>query len=140
MIPNGRRLKQYLPKGVIKVVSNADSSDSLICQNPELASSLENTFAPPSCANVCSTEGRMCRSLLTLSLSLVRSTQIRTLSAVFGTTTIPAHQSVGSSTFEMTPNSSIRCNSDLTLGSSGIATLLGVESAKGFASSFSWIW
>ena len=43
VMPNGRWWKQYLPKGVIKVVSNALFLSSGICQNPELASKLENT-------------------------------------------------------------------------------------------------
>ena len=56
-MPKVRLLKQNLPTGVINVVNNADCLDSLICQNPELASSLENTWAPWSWASVCSTEG-----------------------------------------------------------------------------------
>ena len=46
-MPNGRRLKQKRPYGVINVVSLADSGESSICQNPELASSFEKTFAFP---------------------------------------------------------------------------------------------
>ena len=34
--------------GVMNVVSGIDSGDRGICQNPELASSLEKTFAPAS--------------------------------------------------------------------------------------------
>ena len=55
-MPKGRRLKQMRPKGVIKVVSKADSLESLICQNPELASSFENTLEPASCPRVSSTD------------------------------------------------------------------------------------
>ena len=43
VMPNGRRLKQNLSKGVIKVVSRADSLASGICQKPELASNFVNT-------------------------------------------------------------------------------------------------
>ena len=107
-MPKDRRLKQNRPNGVMKVVSKADSFDSFICQNPELASSLENTLEPASCARLCSTDGRIRRSLWTFSLSLVRLTQIQTFPSGLGTTTIAAHQSVGSSTREMTPNCSIR--------------------------------
>ena len=41
---------------------------------------------------------------------------MRTLPSCFGTTTIPAHQSVGSSTLEMTPSCSIRCSSLFAFG------------------------
>jgi hypothetical protein len=45
-------LQQYLPNGVIKVVSGRDSVAKLVCQNDEFASGLENTTAL-----VSSTEG-----------------------------------------------------------------------------------
>ena len=48
VIPKGSRLKRYLPKGVMKVVSKDDYFVNSICQNPEFASSFENTVAPPS--------------------------------------------------------------------------------------------
>ena len=56
-MPKGKRLKQNRPTGVINVVSRADFFDNLICQKPELASSLVKIFAPCSCARVCSTDG-----------------------------------------------------------------------------------
>ena len=56
---NGRQLMQKRPYGVINVVSLADSAVSSICQNPELASSFEKTFAFPICANTFSTDERM---------------------------------------------------------------------------------
>ena len=62
VIPKGKRFKQYLPKGVRNVLNHEESVGSGICQNPELASSFVNTWAPASCARVCSTTGR-CRSL-----------------------------------------------------------------------------
>ena len=64
------------------------------------------------------------------SFSLVRSTQMRTLSLVLGTTTIPAHHSVGSSTLEMMSSCSIRESSSFTFDKSGMGTLRGVLSAK----------
>ena len=83
-MPNGSLLKQNLPNRVINVVSKADSFWSVICQNPEFASSLENTLASPNWTRMCSTEGIGCRSLWTLSFNLVRSTQIRILPSDFG--------------------------------------------------------
>ena len=103
LIQNGRRLKQSLPNGVMKVVSLADSGDKPICQNPELASSLLKMVAPASWAKVWWTPGKGSYSLRILSLSLVKSTHMRTLSLAYGTTTIPAHHSVGSSTFKWSP-------------------------------------
>ena len=38
VIPNGRRVKRYLPNGVMNVVKSEDSGASGICQNPEAAS------------------------------------------------------------------------------------------------------
>ena len=54
-MPKGNLLKAYLPKGVIKVGSDLDSSDRGICQNQLLASNLLKTAAPVSCAKVSST-------------------------------------------------------------------------------------
>ena len=106
----------------MNVVNRADSSDKGICQNPELTSKIENTVAPESWPNICSIAGNGCYSLHTFSFNLVRSTQIRTLPFCFGTTTNPAHHSVGSSIFSMTPNYSILVNSFLTCGKRGMAT------------------
>ena len=121
------------------MVSRAEDDARGICQNPELASSFVNTRAPANCASVGSTAGSGCLSRLTLRLSLVRSTQILTRELLLGTTTIPEHHSVGCSTFAITPILSILCSSWCTLLSRGIATLRGVESEKGSASSFNWI-
>ena len=63
-----------------------------------------------------------------------KSTQMRTVPFFFGTATIPAHQGVGSSTLEMTPNSSILFNSSVTLGRNGKGIFLGVDNAYGIAS------
>ena len=52
----------------IKVVSGRDDSESGICQNPLLASSLEKTFAPVSWASVSSNFGIGWTSRSTFSL------------------------------------------------------------------------
>ena len=88
----------------MKVGGNALSLSSGICQNPELASKVENTRAPTSCARDCSTAGRGCLSRLTLLLRWVRSTQMQTFPLPFGTITISAHQSVGSLILVITPS------------------------------------
>ena len=82
------------------------------------------------------TDGRICLSRQTFWFSFVRSTQIRSRPLPFGTSTIPAHQSVGPSTLEVTSRSSIRCSSFLTLSRSGRATLLGVVTENAMAPSF----
>ena len=56
MIPNARRLKQNLPKGVMNVVMSEDGGSSFTCHNL----SWHQDFDPPSWASDCSTEGRMC--------------------------------------------------------------------------------
>ena len=138
-MPNSKRVKQYLPNGVIKVVRCWDSTASGICQKPEFSSNFVYTLAPASWARVWSTACSGCRSLRTLSLSLVRSTQMRTLSSTFGTTTIAEHQSVCSSTGMITCSFSILSNSAFTRGSRGIAIRLGVVKAHGLAPSFNWM-
>ena len=45
-MPSGSLWKQKRPKGVVKVVSNAESGDKGTCQKPELVSSLEKMVAP----------------------------------------------------------------------------------------------
>ena len=130
-MPKGRRLKQNLPNGVINVVSKEDSCDSSTCQKPEFTSSLVKIFAPPICASVCSTDGRICLSCCTLLFNLVRATQILTFPLAFGTTTITEHKDVGCSTFSITPNCWILFSSASTLGRSGIAIRRGVVRAYG---------
>ena len=77
-IPEGSWLKQYCPKGVIKVVSSLEDFARGTRQNPLLASSLENSFAPESWARVSSTCGIGCVSWRTFSFSGLRSTHIWT--------------------------------------------------------------
>ena len=137
--PNGSLLKQYQPIGVINVVSGLDSGDNGTCQKPLFVSSLLNTVAPASCARVLSAIGNGYTSLSMLSFNLLKSTHIWTLPDSFGTTTIPAHHSVGLLTFEMTPNCSMRCNSFLVASCSGMGMFLIACSAKGFASGFNLI-
>ena len=118
---------------MIKVVSGRDDSESGICQNPLLASSLEKTFAPASWASVSSTFGIGWTSRSTFSLRGLRSTQMWTLQFFLGTTTIPAHRWVGLSTFEIIPKDSIRWSSSSTCGRRGSGTWRGVKSAWGLA-------
>ena len=113
----------------MKVVSLDDSGSISICRNPELASNFVKYFAPPSWASVVSTEGKTCRSRHTLAFNLVKLTQILTFPFGFGTTTIPAHHSVGSVTSVITPILTIRSISSFTFGSSGTATRRGTERA-----------
>ena len=133
-ISNGILLKQNRPKGVMNVVSKRELSGRGICQNPLLASSLLKTFAPASCAKTSSTFGSGCVSRRTCVLRGLSSTQMRTLPFCFGTTTIPAHHGVGTSTLVITPRDSILINSSLTFFRSGRGTMQGVWSAKGYAS------
>ena len=51
-MPNGSLLKQYRPKGVIKVVKCLDVVAKGICQKPLLVSGLLNTAAPVNWASV----------------------------------------------------------------------------------------
>ena len=64
----------------------------------------------------------------------VKSTRMRTLPCAFGTTTIPTHYSVGSSTLEIICISYIRESYSLTFVRRGMGTFLGVLSANGLAS------
>ena len=86
--PKGRRLKQNLPNGVIKVVRGHDSDANGICQKPELASTLLKTSAPANCPSVWSTHGSGWFSQRTLSFNFVKSTQMRTFLLGLGTTTL----------------------------------------------------
>ena len=95
--------------------------------------------APESCASVSSTFGRGCTSLRTFSFSGFKSTQIRIAPSLFGTTTIPAHHGVGSSTFEMTPMDSMRSSSSLTFGRNGRGTCLGANREGGVVPDLRWI-
>ena len=71
-ILKGSLLKQYCPKGVIKVVRSLEGFARGICQNPLLAWSLENSFAPESWPRVSSTCGIGCVSRRTFSFSDLR--------------------------------------------------------------------
>ena len=135
-IPNGSLLKQYFPNGVMKVVRCQEVSANGICQKLLLASSLLKTAAPESWARVLSTWGKGCVSRSTLSLRGFRSTQMRTLPFFLGTTTIPAHQSVGTSTLEMTSRVSMRLSSSRTFSRRGMGTFLAVKRAWGAALGF----
>ena len=120
-------LKQYFPTGVINVVRRREADERGICQNPLFASSLLNKRAPVSWASVSSTFGNGWMSRRTLVLKGLRSIQMRTAPFFLGTTTITAHHSVGSSTFEITPISSIRLSSSMTFALRGMGTCRGVQ-------------
>ena len=136
-MPNGSLLKQNRPYGVIKVVNSLDSVASGICHNPLLASSLLNIVAPVSCAKVVSTFGIGCTSRNTCSLRGFMSTQIQTAPEAFGTTTIAAHQGVGSVARDITPILSMCCNSICTFGHKARGMFLGVLKEKGVEFGFS---
>lgn len=72
----------------------------LIDQTVESAKTLK-TFAPPNSPRVCSTEGKMYFSRHTALFSFVRPTQTQTVNLFLDTSTMPEHQSVGSSTFSI---------------------------------------
>ena len=101
-MPNGILMKQYLPLWVRKVVKSFDKAVITICQNPEFASSFENTVSPDKWASVSSTIGKGCTSLWTFVLSVLRSTHTLTAPFFLGTTTMPTHHGVGWSTYEIT--------------------------------------
>ena len=88
----------------MNVVSGLDCHASFICQNPGFASSFEKTLEPANLSRAVSTVGSGWFSLLTYSYSL------------FGATTIMgAHQLVGSSTLDMTPDFNILSDSSFVL-------------------------
>ena len=120
-------------------MSGRDSGAKGICQKPLLASSLLKMVAPARSARVSSTFGIGCGSRRTFSLSGLRSTHILTSPDRFGTTTMPAHQSVGVSILEITPMHSMRSSSSFTFGLRGMGTLRGTYSECGSASSRSLI-
>ena len=57
---NASLLKQYRPKGVMKVVKCIDVAAKGICQKPLFAFSLLNTATPANWASVSSTTGKGC--------------------------------------------------------------------------------
>ena len=69
-MPNGRRLKANLPKGVMKVVSSLDSSQRGNCQKLLFASNLVNILLFPSFARLSSTDIMGCISRRTAWLVL----------------------------------------------------------------------
>lgn len=81
LIPNGRRVKQYLPKGVMNVVKILLSSCSGICQKPEAASRDVKIVEPANLASVSSVVGSWYVSLLMFSFSFWSPTQILTAPA-----------------------------------------------------------
>ena len=131
-ISNGSLLKPNRPIGVMKVVSRQNSSDKgsarIHCWHLALV--------PDSCDKVSSTFGSGWTSRRTPSFSGLRSTQI----LMFGTTTMPAHQGVSTSTLGITPCASILASSLITFGWWGRAMLQGVESAVCMVVHPAWAW
>lgn len=68
-------------------------------------------------------------SLFTLALRGFKSTQIRIAPDFLGTTTIPAHHSVGSDILRITPICSMRSSSSLTLERNAIGILRALYKA-----------
>jgi len=127
-IPKGSLLKQNLPNGVRNIVRSLESGSRGICQKPLFVWSFEKNF-PVSWGKAVSILGRGWTSLKTLSFRNFKSRHILTSPELLGTTTMPAHQGVDVSTFEMTSNFSIRFSSFLTLDLKGIGICLGVNKA-----------
>ena len=127
-IPNGSLLKQYRPKGVIKVVRCLDGSVKGTCQNPLLASNLENTLAPANRARVSSTGGMGCTYRSTFPFKCFKSTHILMLPDFFWTTIMPECHSVCWSTLLITPEALVRASSFRTLSHRGIEIMLAVNS------------
>ena len=135
-IPNGSRRKQYLPWGVMNVVSLALCVSSGSCQYPLAASSFENMTEPDNFGNISSIVGNMYLSRFMFLFRSFRSTHMRILPFFFITITIGAHQSVGSVIFSITPSASIRFNSVSTLCNNGIGTRRATLIWYGVAFSF----
>ena len=98
-----------------------------------------NILAPLSWAKVSSTVRRGCTTHCTFPFNGFRSTQIHIVPVFYSTTTIPVHQGVGYSTFEITCIDSILSNSCFTLVHRGMGTCHGVKIASSVAPSFSLI-
>ena len=119
LMPNGRRLKQNRPKGVMKVVSSLESGLSGTCQNQLLQSSLVKILLCPNFARLSSTEDIGNTSLCTALFNCVRSTHIRAAPLGFGTTTMPEHRLVGSCTGEIMSSLIMFSSSALTFDRRG---------------------
>jgi hypothetical protein len=57
MSPNGIRMKRYKPALVVKAVLSRSSGATLICQYPDLKSSVVKSYAPLNASNVSSIRG-----------------------------------------------------------------------------------
>ena len=134
-MPNGRRLKQKRPNGVMKVVSFWLSSVSGTCQKPCLASSTEKTCAPEILPRTSSQVGMANRSLETALLSWRRSTHSRIFPFFFGAMTMGEHQSVGSLMRWTIPCVSSCFSSSLSWGMNGMGIRRGAFTQYVVASS-----
>ena len=114
-------------------------STAVILSPKMLQSNRVKFLAPDSLANRWYVVWRGKFPLFTFSFNFVRSTQILTLSFLFGTKTIGADNSLGFLISMIIPSSCNFCNTNFTISCKGNAILRSVNTAYGLASSFSWI-
>ena len=107
------------PQGVMTVAKGFELSFNSCSQKPQFASSLEITFMTASFRRICSLA---CMGWFSCKIAFPH---IRTFPLDFGTTMVGEHHSVGTSTFLITPMTSIQASSSLTFGNGGIGTHLG---------------
>ena len=107
VIPNGSRRKQKRPLGVIKVVSLSFQGARVFANNCLRHPIWKTLWLLPVSGETSSKVGRTYLSLVTALFNFLRSTQILILPLGFTTGTIGAHQTVGSVTSSMMPDSSI---------------------------------
>ena len=111
--PNGRRVKQYRPTGVLNVVRSWHSSAIGTLQYPAFASSLLKIVAPWKLGFISSRVGILCGHLLMALFRCLGSRHIQMLPSFFVLYTMLEHQSVCSLTRLMTPVFSICLSSSL---------------------------
>lgn len=113
VMPNSKRQKHYLLKGVTKVVNLLLVSSSGICQKPLVASRLEKIVASTSLEVMSSKVGRTYFLWMTALFSHSRLTHIL-FPFILVSGTIGAHHGVRSETSSIMPSSCILSNSCLT--------------------------
>ena len=118
-------LQQYLPNGVLNVVSGWLSSSKGICQYSWLASSLENHLASAIHVVMFLMVGSWKYTHLIALLRCSGSRQMQSLPLGFSTMAIKLTQSVGSSTLQITSLLSISLSFALTLSWRAAGMILG---------------
>ena len=106
VIPNGISTKRYRPKGVLKLHNFELSSSNSTCQYESFWSRMVNSRAPPNCVLTSVNVGIWKCSLQIVLFSCFGSKHIRRDPSRFSVITRLLDQSVGSSTYVMTPCSS----------------------------------